>query len=320
VLQIGYELVSVLARYYYGTYTSTTRVSKRIQDNLPNLTCSTKMQPVPPAADSWIASLYHGVWSLLGIQAAYVRELFSAESSTNIFTVTTSMLKCDFQAVTFCNKHRKDLFASIIILLILYVILSYFGQLVAIPYIGTALALSFVPVLLWYTYGMALTCTPMLPTCFIDDLIDLTSSVFPQQVTFPAHLQTSAGCLADPTQASCLLRCSEPPVSFVDWRDTLAFGICYSSESLCASLAAGIGESDTLGAKLLAKGAVLNSDEALISSSLFCFGVTFVNIVPALVLLLVAVTMAGYVFYLPCVLLPKLFALLAQSMTYLHVE
>jgi hypothetical protein len=320
MLQIGYEIVSVLAKYYYGSYTSAPRVSKRIRDNLPNLTCSTKMQPVPPAADGWIAGIYHSVWTVLGIEAAYVRELFSVESSTNIFTITTSMLSCDFQAVTFCSKHRKDLFASIIILLILYVILSYFGQLVAIPYVGTALALSFVPVLLWYTYGMAFTCTFMIPTCFFDDVIELTSSVFPQQFAFPTPIQKSPGCLADPTQASCLLRCSEQPMSFVDWRDTLAFGICYSSQSLCASLAASIGESDTLGAKLLAKAAVIDGDDALLSASLFCFAVTFVNIVPALILFMVSVTMAGYVFYLPCVLLPKLFALSAQSIVYLHAE
>jgi hypothetical protein len=61
LLQILYELVSVLTRYYSNAYTPAKRVSKRIVDNLPNLTCSTKLQPVPPAADSWVASTYHTI-------------------------------------------------------------------------------------------------------------------------------------------------------------------------------------------------------------------------------------------------------------------
>jgi hypothetical protein len=250
-----------------------------------------------------------------------VREFFSDESTTNLFTITTTMLKCDFQSVTFCSAHRKDLFASVIILLALFVIAGYFGQLMAVPYISTALALSFVPLLLWYAYGTAFTCTPMLPTCFMTDVVELMESIFPLQITFPVSLQTSPSCLSDPTQSSCLLRCSEPPVSFVDWRDTLAYAICFSSQLLCTSLADAIGESDSLSSKLTARNAMLQSDdEALQSASLFCFGVTFVNIIPVLLLFVVGVSMAGYALYLPCVLLPKLFALFAQSLTFLHTE
>jgi hypothetical protein len=307
-------------RYYRGAYTIAPNVSKRVFDNLPNLTRSSKLQAVPAASDSWVATTYHTIWSIFGIEPAIVRELFSVESSTNIFTITTSMLKCDFSGVTFCSKRRKDLFASILILLAFYLILSYFGQLVGIPYVGTALALSFVPVLLWYTYGMALTCAPMLPTCLLDDVVDLADSIFPLKVTFPAPLQASPDCLADPAKSSCLLRCSEPPMLFVDWRDTLAFAICYSSQSFCLSLAETIGEIDPMGGKLVAKSRVLDGDEALLNASLFCFGVTFVNVVPVLILFVVAVTLGGYLFYLPCVLLPKLFALAAQAMVYLHAQ
>jgi hypothetical protein len=110
ILQITHELVAVLARYYYGSFTPAKRVSKRILDNLPNLTCSTKMQAVPAAKDSWIASTYHTVWSASGVNPGYVREFFSDESTTNLFTITTTMLKCDFQSVISCSAHRKDLF------------------------------------------------------------------------------------------------------------------------------------------------------------------------------------------------------------------
>jgi hypothetical protein len=90
-------------------------------------------------------------------------------------------------------------------------------------------------------------------------------------------------------------------------------------QAVCTSLAEAIGGSDALSTKLAARKAML-ADEALLSASLFCFGVTFVNVIPVLLLVVVAVTMAAYPFYARCVLLPKLFALMTQALTYLHTE
>jgi hypothetical protein len=322
VIQIGHDLISVLATYYYGSFIAAPDPPRGVWDNLPNLTCSTSMQPVPPS-DGVISSLYHAIWDILGINPGYVREFFSNKGTTNVFTVTTSMLKCDFQAVTFCSSHRKDLLASAVLILILYVIIYYSASALGISFLAIIFIMSvgFVPLLLWYSYGMAFTCSPMLPTCLLDDVVYTFRSLFPLQITFPTELQTSPDCLGDPSKDSCLIRCSDPPMSFVEWRDTLAFGLCYTSQSLCLSLAAVIGERDPLSAKLSASAELLmHAQSSRINASIFCFGVTFVKVIPVILLIVVGVTVAAYLLYLPCAFMPKFVALLGQYLVYLHTK
>jgi hypothetical protein len=322
MLQIAHDLISVLVTYYFGSFSAAPDPPRGVWDNLPNLTCSTNMKPVPPS-DGMISSLFHTVWDISGINPGYVREFFSNRGTTNVFTITTSMLKCDFQAVIYCSSHRKDLLASAVLILILYVVIYYSASALGVSFLAITLflALGFTPLLLWYSYGMAFTCAPMLPTCLLDDVIYTLNSLFPKQVTFPSELQTSPNCLGDSTQDSCLIRCSDPPVSFLEWRDTLAFGLCYTSQSMCLSLAGVIGERDTLSTKLTSSAKILmHAPASRVNAFIFCFGVTFVNIIPVILLLAVGVTVAAYLLYLPCAVAPKLVALIGQYMVYLHTK
>lgn len=322
ILQIAHDLISVLGTYYYGSFAAAPSPPRGIWENLPNLTCSTNMKPVP-ADGSITASIYHSIWSLLGINPGYVREFFSKGPSTNVFTVTTSMLKCDFQAVTYCSKHRKDLLASAVLIVLLYLVLFYCANAVGISFVVPViiLAVGFVPLLLWYSYGMAFTCVPMLPTCLLDDVVYTLNILFPFQMSFPEELQTSPDCLGDASQDSCLRKCSEPPVSFEEWRDTLAFGLCYTSQSLCISLADLIGDKDALGQKLYSSaGVLMHAKDSRVNALLFCFSVTFVQLIPVMLLLAVGVTVAAYFLYLPCIFAPKFVALMGQFLVYLHAR
>ena len=322
ILQIAHNIIGVLTPYYYGSSSSARRPPRGIWDNLPNLTCSTKMKPVPPA-DGLVSSIFHAVWDITGINPGYVREFFSDGESTNIFTITTSMLKCDFQAVTYCSAHRKDLFASAVLILMFFFILYYCANSIGISFTVPLLIsfIGFVPLLLWYSYGMAFACVPMLPTCLMDDIVYTLNWMFPLQVSFPDELTLSPTCLGDSSRDTCLKRCSEPPISFVEWRDTMAFGLCYTSPSLCISLADVIGERDAISQKLYSNaGLVMNAKETRVNALLFCFGVTFVNLIPVILLVVVGLTSAAYLLYLPCVFVPKFLALVGQYLVYLHAK
>jgi hypothetical protein len=124
------------------------------------------------------------------------------------------MLKCDFQAVLYCTKHKKDLLASVVLILMLYVIFYYVANAINLSSLVTILIMSvgFPPLLLWYSYGMAFTCAPMLPTCLMDDVIAILNTFLPMSVSFPEELQISPGCLADASKDSCIRRCSDPPI------------------------------------------------------------------------------------------------------------
>jgi hypothetical protein len=52
----------------------------------------------------------------------------------------------------------------------------------------------------------------------------------------------------------------------------------------------------------------------------FCFYITLVNLVPVFVLALLAVTFAAALLYAPCVIVPKIVALLVSSVLNLHHE
>ena len=168
---------------------------------------------------------------------------------------------------------------------------------------------------------MAFTCAPMLPTCLLDDVVYTLNALFPLQITFPIELQITPDCLGDPSKDACLIPCSDPPVSFLEWRDTFAFGLCYTSQTLCLKLAGAIGERDSLSSKLYSNAELLQqATTSRINASIFCFGVTFVKLIPIILLLVVGTTVAAYLLYLPCTLAPKFVALISQYLVYLHTN
>ena len=321
IFQIFHDVMLVLSRYYSGSFSKPPEPSRRVWDNLPSLE-SAQALPASPAPQSWTGWVYHGVWGVIGLQPGFVREFFSNNADTNVFTVGTSLLKCDFEALTFCSAHRKDLLSSFILFGILYLIVSYVCGLFGVPFLGTVMImLGTVPIVLWYAYGMAITCAPMVPTCILDDVIYTLNTLFPAQITLPGELQVSPDCLGDPSRTACLKPCSQPPMSFVDWRDTFAYGACYFSSPLCRSLAGLIGNWDPVSTSLLERAVqVEQGTSSLLSACSFCFAVTFVNLIPVLVLVLIAITAASSLLYLPCVLLPKFLPLLAESVHLGHTE
>ena len=76
------------------------------------------------------------MWSILGLKPGYVLEFFSDDADTNVFTVGVSLLKRNFEAVTLCTDHKKDLLASAVLLFIFYIILSYVCGLLGVPVLG----------------------------------------------------------------------------------------------------------------------------------------------------------------------------------------
>ena len=108
---------------------------------------------------AFIALVGFPIWSFFGDQG------------TGLFAITTSFLKCNFEAVpavTFSTDHRKDLLSSAVLLFIFYAIVVYVSGLLGFPILATIMkTLGFTPILMWYVYGMAVTCGPICcpPAC-----------------------------------------------------------------------------------------------------------------------------------------------------------
>jgi hypothetical protein len=327
IVQIMHNILEVLIKFYYNSYPPPPVPPSTLWANLPDIT------PVPADKlhgmnadavpyEGWIAHTYHAIWSFFGINIAYVRGFFSnIKGQTNVFTVSTSMLTCDFSAVTYCTHRRKDLVMSMILVFLLYIIVAFMARMIGLPIIATLFIFVSVPFLLWYCYGMALTCGPMLPTCLLDDVIKALNSSFPSQMTVPSELSITEDCLNKPEYDSCYKSCGEAPLLFNGWRDTLAFGICYLDVPSCRRLADTIGTRDSLGATLYTRANALGvASDSLLSAMRFCFAVNFVNLIPVFVLFVLAITCSVYILYLPCVIIPKFFTLLLQSLAFTHAR
>ena len=323
MVQLLDQILRVLITFYSDAYPKPPKPPRSLWANLPKLT------PARPdlmhigeeiKAEGWIRYVYHAVWKVLDVNIAIVRGFFSNEpGTTNIYTLSTSMLTCDFSSVTYCTGQKKDLVSSGILLVMLYVIVAYVCGLAGLPILGTFFFLCFIPVLLWYVYGLAFTCWPMIPTCLIDDVISTFNVIFPPTIVIPAGLAISDGCLQNTSNSRCFKSCNEPPMLFSGWRDTVAFLICATDVPMCRQWADRIGGMDPLSSSLYAKAlAVEAGDQSVIEAMSFCFMITFVNIIPVIVLLVLILTASVYVLYLPCTVIPKFISVMAQALAYTH--
>ena len=320
-IRIVYDLLSVLGRYYYGSFKSAPTPPKGLWNNLPTISYSQEIKYEANTTSQGIVSdVYHFMWSLFGVNARRIRSFFgNVEGETNVFTLSTSMLQCDFPGLVYCTNHRKDLFASVFLVLILYFIVSYFSRLLNIPMLTTGMYFAFIPLVLWYAYGSALTCVPMIPSCLMDDVVSMLDYVFPYQLSIPGELMVSPTCLQNKSIPSCIKSCSA--VSFFGWRDAFAYGLCSVNNNTCLSFADIIGDKDTLHGSLKTMAKVVSQgSESLIEASNFCFTISFVSIIPVLLLLYVASSTAVTLLYIPCQFIPKFVSMLAQSIVFMHTE
>ena len=320
LVQILHDILQVLTAFYTGAFTPPPPPPNTLFGNLPNFSGTAQpTHPPSPNSEGWIASVYSTLRSWVGLDAGVVRGFFgNQKGTTNIFTISTSMLRCDFAALTFCSEHKKDLLLSAVLLVILYILVAYVSSLAGIPVVGTLFIMASLPILMWYVYGTAFTCAPMIPTCLMDDVVSILNSTFPEKLDVPHYLKVSDGCL-ESDSAACFKSCSDAPMRYSGWRDTLAYGLCGASVPWCRSLAGAIGQRDSLSSSLLAKAdIVMANDPTLLSSMDFCFAVSLGNLIPVFLLAVLGLTALAYIVYLPFLLIPRFLSVGAQALAYSH--
>jgi len=323
--RIIYDVLKVLINYYNDQKVTTKTPSKTLRDNLPNMPKpgSTIITPTNPVDnDGYISWIYHRVSSIFGIQSGQIRRFFGNEEGvTNIFTLSTSLLKCDYPAVQFCSMHERDILASTVLFVILYMIVNYYANIMSLPIAATLLAFMFVPIILWYVYGMAFTCFPMIPTCLLGDVIQTLNSLFPRTIVPPSEILISPQCLSNSNEQNCLRSCTESPMDFHGWRETLSFGICFVDVPICKWLAGVLDGIDIMSLSLTKMAWVLeNGTGSLQTAHRFCFAASFVNIFPIFILITLVLAAAAYTIYLPAVMISRFIVISIHALVYSHQE
>jgi hypothetical protein len=203
---------------------------------------------------------------------------------------------------------------STVVFVLMYLLISTVTRQLGVGFLGILFLLSYPLFILWYSFGMAPTCIPMVPTCLLGDIIATMQGLIPEKIVFPDNL-----LYHDPkTDKDCLKSCEE--LGFISWIDPLAFAVCDTDPRTCHYLNSlgdtGVDIIDSI-AWTPARTAmqrfvkVVDSESGLAGYRL-CTWVSFVTATPVLALLLLAVVLTNAVLASLLDLIPSIIAFYGQ--------
>ena len=238
-LDIGRQAVGVMALYFknFGSQ-RTQHVDQSLRGNLPDFSrwideAGTILvggaQNISKAVRSnWASWTFHLVLDLSGIRPSHLVELFTSNKKWGVQWVIETSLKCDLAAVVTCSGHNKDLVMSTVVFVLMYVfIVRPVTRVFGMGFLSVLYTLSYPWFILWYVFGMAPSCFPMVPTCLLSDTIATLERLVPSAIVFPEDLQCDSG----KGNQTCLRSCEE--LNFTGWEDPLAFAVCDTDLRTC---------------------------------------------------------------------------------------
>jgi hypothetical protein len=208
------QVVRVLQQYYryFAQIHAPRDIPRRLKDILPDLRAPVGATPLPSTGRLATAPLgstrslgYSAVsWVMqtLGVTWGDVTWFLSDPcdggdcSEKNRWTLTylvESVAFCDFEAVNYCNRPRRDMVSSALLALLMYVVLAAFFTFVGVPAVGRLVFYAIPLFVLWYSTGTAPACLPMLPTCLLDDFLAAGKALLPVTASVPPLLLSADG-------------------------------------------------------------------------------------------------------------------------------
>ena len=94
-----------------------------------------------------------------------------------------------------CNRQRRSLWWGGLVVAIVFVALSLLARFVGVPFCDYALLMAYIPFTLWYVFGYSMSCLPLVPTCLVSELLDVTQKILPNSISWPTQLQRWPGCV-----------------------------------------------------------------------------------------------------------------------------
>jgi hypothetical protein len=320
MLDMGRQAVMVNALYFKGFRDAKPRtIDRSLRGNLPDF--SGLMDAVTfnrstassntTTSTSWASWVFHRLLDAARIRPEHLVAFFTTDRKWSLQWILETSIRCDLAAVVTCSRHDKDLVMSTVVFLLGYLGLRAVTGAMGVGGLATLLLLSYPWFILWYAFGVPLSCTPMVPTCLLEDVIATIGMLVPERLEFPPELVCA--------NQTCLRSCGE--LNFTGWVDPLAFAVCDTDPRACAFLReamAGAGKGwDFLGwtAMMDALGhfeKVVLSGRALAAHRL-CTWVSFVTATPALAVAGGATVLAGAALMAVLDLVPSLVAFAGQA-------
>ena len=322
ILNIAFQAATVNKMYFSNFQQPYPKIDRSLRGNLPRWDWLKNVTlPSPPASTgrSVQSQVYHWLLELLAISPSHVVAFFTEDRKWSLQWIAQTVVQCDLAAVLTCSRHDKDLIMSTVIFAVLYLMIWITSGAMGMNYLATLFLLSYPAFILWYVFGMAPTCFPMLPPCLLADIIATLEVLVPSAIKFPPELMCDAGRTYGPLNQTCLRSCSE--LGFNSWADPLAFAICDTDVRTCTFLQdlgpSGEGYFDSLIWNRLraamAEAQKIISTRPDLAAWRMCTWVTFIWAVPALALLVGVTVIASAVLAFVFDLLPALVTFLGQA-------
>lgn len=322
ILHIGLQAVTVNKLYFENFNKPRPVIDRSLRANLPRWPWLRNISNLPQTAAgkarSWASTALHWGLDLLSISPSHVVAFFTDDREWSLQWVLQTTIQCDLAAVVTCSRHDKDIIMSTVIFILLYLLVSSMASSLGVGFLSTVLLLSYPWFILWYVFGMAPACFPMLPPCLMSDLISTLEVLVPTAILFPpALLCDPVGQGGRPLNQTCLRSCTD--LGFQSWEDPLAFAICDTDPPTCSYLISlgpsGLGYLDTLVWEPLKRAMALAHHRVLYEDTTpyrVCTWVSFIWVVPLLALVVGILVVASAVLASVLDLLPSLTAFLCQ--------
>jgi hypothetical protein len=316
ILRLGRHVALVDKLYYQNFRTQPSRpIDRSLRATLPDFSGFEVNASVVRRGRGWVSDGFHALLSAVGGSPAGLVAFFTTERPDGLRWLLGMAVQCDLASVNTCSRHKRDLIMSVVVFGLLFALLSTVGSALGVPMAGTLLLVSFPSFILWYTYGVAITCTPLLPTCLLADVIAALEYVAPARMSLPPELVLPGGA----GLASCAR------LNFTDWYDPLAFALCDTDRPTCAWVAGwgtGLAPLDRLLAPLSAS--LARTERAMGAPGYsphahrLCAWVSFVWVLPVAALAVAGSTLAYTLASAALALLPPAAAFVGQMVVFVN--
>ena len=318
VLRLGQQVARIDMLYYqHFAGAPPPRIDRSLRGNLPAVSgwLTNASLDLAPRPASWPSAAFHAMLGLLRVSPSRFVAFFTTPEPDGFRWMLETAIQCDLASVNTCARHKRDLIMSTVVFGLLCALLTAVGGALGVPWVATALLLAYPSFILWYAFGVAPTCFPLVPTCLLADVIAAVGYVAPAQLLLPPSLLEPGG----------LVPCER--LNFTSWADTLAFVLCDVDRPTCAAargLRTGWPAVDRLWAPLLDAIArlepVLDADAYDPHAHRVCAWVSFVWVVPLLGVAVLAAVLAYALCGAALALLPPAAEFAGQLLLFYQTE
>ena len=201
-----------------------------IKDAWPKLgNHSFKFQQSPQTKTSdviekWFLKLLDAMLGLVGIDSTTVQNLFGS-----LLSVASDAIKCDFYAVQTCSRWHVKLIHGLIISGVYLSFWIVFWNSIRLPLVAALSLALYGAIVMYICYGYSPLCFPMVPICWLEDVIQTLRFFFPKFLYLPSTMIVVGRpeCTANTLypRFDCLKSCESEPLEFDGWKPVFAWGV-----------------------------------------------------------------------------------------------